>query len=178
MDKQQVKLSRRLSKVLRHAPESAGLTLDANGWVRLSDLCAALSVTEDDVRYVVDNNDKKRFVIEGYHIRAQQGHTVDVDLDYEPKEPPETLYHGTTRVVVQSIRGQGLLRMKRTHVHLSADVETARRVATRHHKVDPIILSVRAKELHSAGGVFFQSGNGVWLIGQVPPRFIDFPEGC
>jgi putative RNA 2'-phosphotransferase len=180
MQKELVKISKFLSLVLRHKPEEIGITLDSAGWVAVEDLlsaCAAhkFPLSLEQLRLVVGENDKKRFEFseDGTLIRASQGHSVEVDLEYEPKSPPEVLYHGTPEQFVASIRAQGLLKGSRHHVHLSMDVATAMKVGERRGK--PVVLRVKAAEMQRAGHSFYLSTNGVWLTDHVPARFIEFP---
>lgn len=173
-----VRASKHLSLVLRHDPASVGLTLTEDGWVGVSDLLAALSGRLDRpmLDRVVAENNKKRFEFseDGLRIRARQGHSVDVDLGYEPTVPPEFLYHGTAVSAFAAIRKSGLVKMGRHAVHLSADTATARNVGGRHGK--PVVLVVCAGALHrQTGAEFFLTANGVWLTDQVPPGFIVSP---
>lgn len=171
-------LSKTLSYVLRHKPEELGLELDAQGWVSVADLLAALQtrypeVTLDQLREVVATNEKKRFAFSADEqlIRANQGHSVAVDLALEAVVPPEVLYHGTATRFLASIRENGLLRGSRQHVHLSSDPETATAVGRRHGR--PVVLTVQAGKLHRAGASFYLSENGVWLTLTVSPEYID-----
>jgi putative RNA 2'-phosphotransferase len=177
---EQVRVSKFLSLVLRHEPDAAGVTLDEAGWCGVDALLQGCSshgyeVSRDDLASVVEQNDKKRFQFseDGGSIRAVQGHSIDVDLDYQPQNPPEVLYHGTATRFLNPIRQQGLLKMSRQFVHLSATRETAQKVGERHGK--PIILEVRAGEMHRSGTPFYRSANGVWLVDAVPPTFLRFP---
>ncbi|MEU9196662.1 RNA 2'-phosphotransferase [Streptomyces hundungensis] len=177
-DRRTVKVSKYLSKHLRHQPERIGLVLDAQGWVEIEELlrCAAahrFPVTRAELDHVVATNDKRRFAIEGGRIRASQGHTVAVDLALPPAEPPAYLYHGTVARSLDAIRTEGLRPMNRHHVHLSSDRETAARVGARRGR--PVILSVDAGAMHQDGHVFHVSANGVWLTGSVPPRYLRLP---
>ncbi|HZM77785.1 MAG TPA: RNA 2'-phosphotransferase [Candidatus Limnocylindrales bacterium] len=167
------KVSKRLSYVLRHRPDSVGLTLDEAGWVPVEKLLKALRISRSQLDEVVAGNDKQRFIIEGDRIRANQGHSVDVDLRLEPIAPPDRLYHGTVARYLDSIREQGLLRGSRHHVHLSADPETAAKVGARRGR--PVILKVDSKAMAAAGHVFYRSANGVWLTDSVPPSFLVLP---
>ncbi|MCD0165442.1 RNA 2'-phosphotransferase [Deinococcus sp. 12RED42] len=162
-------LSRRLSYLLRHAPHEAGLTLAPGGWVPLAPLLRHLNATRAQVEAVVTHCDKQRFSLRGDHIRANQGHSVPVDLQLEPASPPARLYHGTHAGALSAIREGGLRPMNRHHVHLSPD--PARRVGAR--RGPPVILIIRAGEMRTAGHLFFVSENGVWLVDTVPPAFID-----
>ncbi len=164
-------LSRRLSYLLRHAPHEAGLTLAPGGWVPLAPLLSHLNVTRAQVEAVVSGSDKQRFSLRGDHIRANQGHSVSVDLQLEPATPPNLLYHGTHAGALPAIRAGGLRPMNRHHVHLSPDPDTARHVGAR--RGPPIILTIRAGEMHDAGYLFFVSENGVWLVDRVLPAYVD-----
>ena len=172
-----VRLSKYMSYVLRHRPEAAGLELGEGGWVDLDSLVAACVEAgrangRDDVLRVVAENDKQRFELsgDGTLIRAAQGHSVEVDLGLVPVVPPAALFHGTVERHLESIRAQGLLPMGRTHVHLSGDVATARRVGSR--RGTPVILHVDAAAMDAAGYEFFRAANGVWLVDAVPPQYL------
>ncbi|HEV7402205.1 MAG TPA: RNA 2'-phosphotransferase [Chthoniobacteraceae bacterium] len=180
-EKQLVKTSKFLSLVLRHAPETIGLELDAQGWVEVKALLEAMArhgrpLTRPALDEVVETNSKKRFAFDekGVRIRASQGHSVEVALGYEPRIPPAELFHGTATRFLPGIRAEGLRKGERHHVHLSADQTTAVQVGQRHGK--PVVLVVRAGAMHAAGHTFFLSENGVWLTDQVPPEFLEFPE--
>ncbi|MFJ3905125.1 RNA 2'-phosphotransferase [Streptomyces sp. NPDC090025] len=177
-EKRTVKVSKYLSKHLRHQPERIGLTLDPHGWTEIDALLDAAAahgfpITRAELDHVVAVNDKKRFAIDGTRIRASQGHTVPVDLGLPPAEPPAYLYHGTVADRLPAIRAEGLRPMARHHVHLSPDRETATRVGARRGR--PIVLSVDSGAMHHAGHVFHVSANGVWLTAAVPPRFLRLP---
>ncbi|MFI9009754.1 RNA 2'-phosphotransferase [Actinosynnema sp. NPDC053489] len=165
-----VRLSKRMSKVLRHAPEEVGPALDAAGWVDLDDLARALGVTRARVLEVVADNDKQRFAVEGGRIRANQGHTVPVALDLPVAEPPAELYHGTVSRFLPDILRDGLRPMARHDVHLSATVETAVRVGSRRGR--PVVLAVDAAAMAADGHEFRVSANGVWLTAAVPPNHL------
>lgn len=171
-----VRLSKFLSKHLRHEPERLGLALMPGGWVPVDDLLAAsarfLPITREELEEVVARNNKQRFSFDptGSLIRASQGHSVPVDLQLEPSEPPPVLYHGTAERFIESIMRSGLRKMSRHHVHLSPDVETAWRVGARHGK--PVVLAVDAARMSAGGHVFYRSENGVWLVGGVPPEYL------
>jgi putative RNA 2'-phosphotransferase len=175
-----VRISKFLSLVLRHDPARIGLQLDEAGWASVDALLAACAahgvpLTRDELRELVASSDKQRFALspDGARIRANQGHSVDIDLQLPPREPPERLYHGTIEAALDGIREHGLLRGERRHVHLSADVPTATRVGQR--RGEPVILIVRAADMHAAGHPFYCADNGVWLTEHVPVRFILFP---
>jgi putative RNA 2'-phosphotransferase len=177
MDHQQlVKLSKRMSKALRHDPARVGLTLDPGGWVPVEVFLDAMGISRADLDEVVAGNDKQRYAVQTgpdgvERIRANQGHSVPVELGLTPQDPPEVLFHGTGAAAVPSIRSSGLNRGGRHHVHLSPDTDTARRVGNRRGGA-VAVLTVLAGEMARAGHVFYVSGNGVWLTDDVPPAFI------
>ncbi|MFF3288556.1 RNA 2'-phosphotransferase [Streptomyces sp. NPDC003023] len=178
-ERRTIRVSKYLSRHLRHQPDRIGITLDAHGWVEIDELMSAavehgFRFTRAELDHVVAVNDKRRFTIDGTRVRANQGHTVDVDLGLPAAEPPEYLYHGTVARSLDAIRAEGLRPMSRHDVHLSPDRETATRVGARRGR--PVVLSVHAGALHRAGHVFRVSANGVWLTASVPPRFIRFPQ--
>jgi|SRR5579884_44687 len=171
-----VHISKYLSKHLRHEPEQIGLRLEAGGWVAVEDLLAAcrahrFPITRTELEEVVARNDKQRFSFDdtGTRIRANQGHSVEVDLQLEPAAPPPILYHGTAERNVPAILAQGLKKMERHHVHLSRDVETAHKVGARYGK--PVVFEINAQAMAAAGFVFYVSANGVWLVDSVPPHY-------
>lgn len=175
-EKDVVKKSKFLSLVLRHKPEEIGLTLDKNGWADTEELLTkakSIKLDLESLKYIVENNDKKRFAFnEDYSkIRASQGHSIEVDLNYQPKEPPDNLYHGTTDKYLDSIKLNGIQKQKRQHVHLSFDKETAIKVGQRHGK--PIILKINTKKMHEDKVPFYLSANNVWLVDQVLPEYIE-----
>jgi putative RNA 2'-phosphotransferase len=179
MSKQHESISKFLSLVLRHQPEAIGLKLDAEGFANVSELIAKSaankqSLTLDLLREVVSTSDKKRFAFssDGLKIRANQGHSISVDLALAAKTPPDVLYHGTATRFIDSIKREGLIPGSRQHVHLSLDIETALKVGARHGK--PIILSIATKQMFDTGHAFFLSDNGVWLTDAVPARFLGF----
>ena len=178
MDKtRQVKISKYLSKHLRHTPDRLGFTLAQGGWVSVDKLLAACAahqfpLTRAELEEVVATSDKQRFSFDETktRIRANQGHSVAVDLQLKPQIPPGVLYHGTGERSVSAILESGLLKMSRHHVHLSLDVETARKVGMRHGR--PAIFAVDAAAMHQAGFTFYCSDNGVWLVDLVPPQYL------
>ncbi|MFI2431701.1 RNA 2'-phosphotransferase [Streptomyces sp. NPDC018693] len=177
-ERRTVRVSKYLSKHLRHQPERIGLTLDEGGWVEIDALIAAAAAhgfrfTRQELDHVVAANDKKRFAVEGTRIRASQGHSVDVDLGLPPATPPAYLYHGTVARFLDAIRAEGLRPMNRHAVHLSAERETATRVGARRGR--PVVLAVDAGAMHRDGHVFHVSANGVWLTTAVPPEYLRFP---
>ena len=173
--------SKFLSLILRHEPAKFGVVLDEAGW---TDVTALLEVCRRHGRaidralleQIVATNDKKRFSFDetGARIRANQGHSVEVELGYEPAAPPALLYHGTATRFVDAIRAEGLKKMARHHMHLSADEATARSVGQRHGK--PAVLTIDASAMTAAEFSFFLLTNGVWLVDHVPAEFIMFPK--
>ena len=175
-DKRLVRVSKYLSKHLRHEPERIGLTLADGGWVNVERLIAACHqhgfvFSRAELDEVVQKNDKQRFSFDptGTLIRANQGHSVEVDLQLEPVTPPDILYHGTGRSAVVSIGKDGISKMDRHHVHLSADLETAIKVGKRHGS--PVVFHIDAQKMNADGYVFYCSANGVWLTDYVPIQY-------
>lgn len=173
--------SKFMSLILRHRPEAAGVTLDANGYVDVETLLAALArnghaLTRETLEDLVESNDKKRFGFDetGTLIRAVQGHSREVDLGYDPTDPPVVLFHGTVGKFLDAIRIDGLTPRSRQFVHLSGDHDTAIAVGRRRGK--PVILEIDSAAMASAGHAFYLAANGVWLTETVPPRFIRFPK--
>ena len=174
-----VSTSKFLSLVLRHRPEAIGVELDPEGWLEINALIRQAGkqgreLSPELIEEVVASNDKQRFAIseDGTRIRANQGHSIrNVELDLTAVEPPSILFHGTVEKFLGSIRDQGLKKRNRNHVHLSADRETAVTVGSRRGK--PVILKVRALEMHQDGHEFFLSANGVWLTETVPASYLD-----
>ena len=186
-------LSRVLSKVLRHEPDSVGVKLDSEGWVPIDDLLAGIartarragapkrlrtlsSVTREQVLEAVRTNDKQRFSVseDGLRIRAVQGHSIDVDLSYPELEPPYMLFHGTAAESWSTIQKEGLRAGTRHAVHLSADAATALHVGARHGR--PVVLEVAARRMHVAGHRFTCAENGVWLVDSVPAQYLRMRE--
>lgn len=170
-------ISKFLSLILRHNPGKIGLTLDEQGWAEVDELMRLAqgrgpTLSRELIEEVVATNDKQRFALseDGRLIRANQGHSIAVDLGLVPQTPPALLYHGTADKNLPSIMAQGLLPGRRQHVHLSADVETAVKVGRRHGR--PIVLKVQTGAMHAAGHLFYKSANGVWLVAAVPASFI------
>ena len=173
--------SKFLSLILRHQPQTIGLTLDAEGWADLGELIRlanahGTALSGELVAEVVASSDKQRFALsdDNARIRANQGHSVKVDLGLAPQVPPQQLYHGTATRFVDSIREGGLTPAARQHVHLSATLDTAVAVGSRHGK--SVVLTVQSGAMHSDGVAFYLSENGVWLTDAVPARYISFPE--
>ena len=172
--------SKFLSLVLRHEPGRVGITLDPAGWVAVDELLegcrrAGKSLTLGELMEIVRTNDKQRFAFsdDGTRIRASQGHSVQVELGYEPAEPPEVLYHGTAERSLEGIRRDGVHKRARHDVHLSERPDTAAAVGKRHGRL--VLLEVRAGAMHRAGFLFTRSANGVWLTDHVPAKYLVFP---
>ena len=177
MQNQLKHISKLMSLVLRHRPEVIGLQLDENGWADVNELIQKINengtaVDFDAINTVVETNDKKRFAFneEKSMIRANQGHSVEVDLNLKPAIPPDILYHGTAEKNIESILKDGLKKQQRQHVHLSLQKETAKTVGSRHGK--PVVLNINAKAMAAAGAVFYLSDNAVWLVDYVPVEYI------
>ena len=176
MNKKLVRTSKYLSLILRHKPDTIGLSLNENGWVSIQDLIDAANANDHDISRelldeVVFTNDKQRFSYshDGQMIRANQGHSVPINLELEAIDPPDILYHGTVERLLDSIIASGLKKMKRQYVHLSATIETARNVGKRRGK--PLVLSVNSGSMNRDGYAFFLSQNGVWLTDSVPWKY-------
>lgn len=172
-----VRISKTLSYWLRHKPAEANLELDEQGWTSVDAILAALTTQRlpgdiDTMLAVVEQNDKQRFELSAdlARIRARQGHSISIELDLAPTSPPVVLYHGTVGPFLDAILAEGLSKMARHHVHLSPDVETARRVGARRGKA--VVLVIDAAAMEADGSTFFVTANGVWLTNAVPPRFL------
>jgi putative RNA 2'-phosphotransferase len=168
-----------MSLVLRHNPSVIGIELDENGWVLVSELLEKMAAHGQRIDFsflerVVAENDKQRFKLsaDGTKIRANQGHSVKIDLALSPVLPPDILYHGTALHFLESIKKQGLRPQSRQHVHLSKEYDTAIAVGSRHGS--PHILIIQAAKMHENGYVFYQADNGVWLTDSVPIDYIEF----
>lgn len=172
-----VRISKTLSYWLRHQPDAAGLMLDAQGWTAVDDILVALGrdahpIDIDTLLALVEQSDKQRFELSPdlQRIRARQGHSVSVDLALAPMQPPETLYHGTVDRFLAAILSEGLRKMRRHHVHLSQDIQTAERVGARRGK--PVLLAIDAAGMHADGHSFFVTENQVWLTDAVPALYL------
>ena len=182
LDKDVVRTSKFMSLVLRHQPDILGLHLDAAGWTDVRILLERLNATGhpltlDDLKHVVETNNKKRFAFDetGAKIRANQGHSINVELGYPPAQPPDVLYHGTSEDKLNRILEDGLDKRQRHHVHLYPDASQAKRVGFRHGK--PVVLQINAKQMHEDEIKFYVSANGVWLTDYVAPRYINILNG-
>jgi putative RNA 2'-phosphotransferase len=180
-DRRTVRISKLLSLVLRHEPGRMQLVPDDAGWVAVAAVLAGfaasgLPITREELEDVVRTSDKQRFAFseDGARIRANQGHSIDVELGLAPSDPPPVLFHGTVDRFLASIRARGLLKGQRHHVHLSATVATASQVGARRGK--PVVVQVRAADMAQAGHRFFLSANGVWLTDHVPASYLVVPE--
>ena len=176
-DKENTRISKFLSLVLRHQPDELGITLDESGWTNVDALIAKMKgkgfhITKEILDHVVETNNKKRFAYneDQSKIRASQGHSIEVDLAYTPQQPPDILYHGTAERFVDLILHEGLKKRSRHHVHLSSDKNTALNVGQRHGK--PVIFEVASGRMHKDGIDFFVSENGVWLTDHVPANYL------
>jgi len=168
-------ISKFLSLVLRHLPQKIDLTLDNQGWASVEELLEKMpKLNKALLEEVVEQNDKKRFSFNSdkTKIRANQGHSIPVDLGYKPVEPPPQLYHGTAQRFLGAIKKKGLIKGKRHDVHLSADWETATKVGQRHGKV--VVLTIDSAKMYEEGYDFFLSENEVWLCAHVPAAYISF----
>lgn len=171
-----VRLSKSISRVLRHRPDAAGVTLDTHGWCDVDELLEGLAkngmpTTRETLEQVVRDEDKGRYVLEGNRIRAAQGHTVEgVQPVLRAKKPPSRLFHGTVQNNMPGIERKGLLPMHRHHVHLSIDEDTTRAVGGR--RGTPVVLEVDAAAMERAGHKFYVADNGVWLTDAVPRRYL------
>ena len=176
-EQQKKKLSKFLSYVLRHHPELIDLNLDENGWANVDELITkskndSQGFTFEELDEIVQTNDKKRFIFneDKTRIRANQGHSIDINLALIPQQPPEFLYHGTAQSNIDSIFEKGIEKRNRQHVHLSQDIETATKVGMRHGK--PIILTINTEKMFDDGIEFYLSENNVWLTDFVDIKYI------
>jgi putative RNA 2'-phosphotransferase len=177
MSNREVQISKFLSLVLRHKPETIGIELDDQGWTDVIDLIEkandyGVELNNDILKQIVATNSKKRFAFNNTldKIRASQGHSLEIELGYINQKPPEVLFHGTSEKSVQSILDRGLEKRNRQHVHLSSDIETAIKVGQRHGK--PFVFKVPAEQMYNDNFQFFLSDNGVWLTDNVPAKYL------
>ncbi|NEP02085.1 MAG: RNA 2'-phosphotransferase [Symploca sp. SIO2E9] len=176
MEKPVVETSKFISLILRHKPETIGVVLDQEGWLLVDTLLEAsaqhgIAITRQELKQVVEQKDKKRFELRDGRIRAYHGHSLKVNLNLTAVEPPTYLFHGTAKAWMDSIGSQGILKMKRQYVHLSADPEKAMKVGKRHGV--PAVVRVWAAIMHQEGHKFYLSENGVWLTDTVPPQYLE-----
>lgn len=170
-------LSKFISLILRHKPEVIGISLDGHGWANVDELLAGIRRTRpidmEILEEVVRTDEKQRYTFNGDHtrIRANQGHSIQVDVELEEAEPPEYLFHGTGCKYVESIDQTGLIPKSRLYVHLSGDQETAMKVGKRHG--EPVVYQVAAGAMARAGHKFWRSANGVWLTKRVLPEYLE-----
>ena len=167
-------ISKYLSYILRHKPESIGLKLDTKGWASIDEIIQKtqqFKLTSDLIKKIVDTSPKKRFAIKNDLIRANQGHSISIDLGISKRTPPAVLYHGTATRFISSIMKEGIVSKERQHVHLSENVNIATDVGKRHGK--PIVLKIDTLKMHHDGKIFYLSDNGVWLTGDVPVNYIE-----
>jgi len=176
-DKQIKQISKFLSLVLRHQPETIGIQLDESGWTNITELIEkansyGIKFDIETLNHIVATNSKRRFAINDTldKIRASQGHSIGIELGYTNQQPPEILFHGTGEKCVPSILETGLEKRGRQHVHLSSDIETAIKVGQRHGK--PFVFKVLAEQMYKDSFQFFISDNGVWLIDNVPTKYL------
>lgn len=171
------KKSKFIALILRHKPDAIGITLDEHGWADVSELIAGVSRTTDldmeMLEEIVRTDSKQRYAFNEDHtkIRANQGHSISVDVELKEAVPPEILFHGTGEKYVSSIRRQGLISKNRLYVHLSKDYPTAVKVGERHGR--PVVFRVRTGDMHRDGYCFFLSANGVWLTKSVPAEYLE-----
>ena len=170
-----IKKGKYIAKLLRHDPED--LNMDSKGWVNVKDILNKLKISKLDLDYIVSTDDKKRYDYNNNEtkIRANQGHSIPVDLELESLEPPKILYHGTPYKNVSSILKDGLKKQKRNYIHLSKDKETALEVGYRYCKGDetPYIFEIPAKEMFEDGVEFYKSKNGVWLVDFIDSKYLN-----
>ena len=172
--------SKFISLILRHKPEAIGITLDEHGWANVDELIAGIAKTQPIdmtmLEQIVAEDEKQRYSFneDKTLIRANQGHSIPVDVELEEKEPPEILYHGTGAKYVSSIDEQGLMPKSRLYVHLSSDEDTAKKVGQRHGK--PVIYVVKSGKMFCDGYKFYKSVNGVWLTMEVPLSYLEKQE--
>ncbi len=175
MEKQLKNISKYLSFILRHKPDDIGLTLDHNGWGSVDDLIEKTStfeLTPELISIVVETNDKQRFSLssDSSKIRANQGHSININLELTPQKPPTTLLHGTAHRFWSAIKDEGLVKGSRHHVHLSESRTVALAVGNRYGK--PVLLEIAAAQMHTDGFEFFKTINNVWLVDSVPPKYL------
>lgn len=173
-----VKMGKYISLILRHKPEIINLKIDEHGWANVDELLKGINdsgryISKEMLNMIVETNDKKRYQYNNDHtkIRANQGHSIRVDVELHEKVPPDVLYHGTAQEYLDKIRKSGIRKMNRLYVHLSKDMETAMRVGKRHGQ--PIVLIINTKAMINDGYKFYYSNNGVWLCDDIAYSYIE-----
>ena len=179
-NKNLTRISKYLSLILRHKPEVAGIELDKHGWAKVDEILVALKIDMNTLEEIVRTDEKMRYSFNDTKnlIRANQGHSIDVDVELDEGIPTHKLYHGTISKSLESIMKEGLSKQSRKYVHLSVDIDTAVKVGSRRGK--PVILEIDAERMHADGYKFFVSKNNVWLTDSVPVEYIKihhYPEG-
>ena len=170
------RISKFLSLILRHKPEEIGIKLDEHGWANVKELIAGIDkkykFNMEMLKEIVATDEKQRYSFNADKtlIRANQGHSIQVDVELDEVEPPEFLWHGTAEKFTHSINTNGLISKSRLYVHLSSDVETAISVGMRHGSV--ALYKVDALKMHQDGYKFYLSKNGVWLTKNVPVKYL------
>ena len=167
-----------ISLILRHKPEVIGITLDKHGWADIHALIDGVNatgryhLTQETLEEIVHTDEKQRYAFNEDHtrIRANQGHSISVDVELEQRTPPSVLYHGTGEKYADAIGREGLIPKSRLYVHLSTDTETARKVGSRHGK--PVIYTIDCRKMTEDGYRFYLSANGIWLTKAVPPQYL------
>ena len=178
-DKEKTSLGKFISKILRHHPEIIGITLDEHGWADVPDLISGIQANGHPdfdmtaLEEIVETNNKQRYSFsdDKWLIRANQGHSIPVDVELPEVSPPDGLWHGTGEKLVPSILQQGILRMNRLYVHLSPDRDTAQNVGRRHGK--PVLLQINCRQMAEDGYIFYRAVNGVWLTKEVPVKYFE-----
>lgn len=176
MDKEKLKrIGKYMSLLLRHKPEKENLEMDHAGWVKVLELLGALHLTKEELNWIVENNNKKRFEFSDdlEYIRATQGHSFEIDYGYRGIKPPDVLYHGTSATNLNSILTDGLKKMNRQHVHLTENIETAKQVGLRYSKTEENLwlIAIDAKKMHEDGQVFYVTSNSVYLTDNVSSEY-------
>lgn len=176
--KKDIDLGRFISLILRHKPETIGIQLDENGWADVNELLMGINrngrkINREDLERIVKENNKKRYIFndDKTKIRANQGHSLNVDVELKEAIPPNILYHGTGEKAIESIKREGIDKRNRQFVHLSADIDTAMKVGARHGR--PFVFKVDAQKMHEDGYIFYLSENNVWLCEHIPKEYFD-----
>lgn len=172
-----VKMGKYISLILRHKPELINLKIDEHGWANVDDLLKGINnsgryISKEILDIIVNTNNKKRYQYNNDHtkIRANQGHSIKVDVELQEKVPPNILYHGTAQKYLDKIRESGIRKMNRLYVHLSKDIETAINVGKRHGQ--PIVLVINTEAMIKDGFKFYYSNNGVWLCDDIDYSYV------